>query len=180
MSLTSTVSAVRPHLEQTAVDVTDPMHLRRAMGRFATGVTVVTTRTAAGKVEALTANSFTTVSLDPPLVLWSLARKAASFKAFEAAQHFVVNVLAVDQVDLCRHFATPRADKLAGVAFSDGPGGSPVLAGTLAHFSCARHAFVDGGDHVIIVGRVVEASHRDGEPLVFAAGHFHRTAPLVR
>ena len=160
------------------VSAPDTQHLRRAMGRFATGVTVVTTCGPDGKLEGVTANSFSTVSLDPPLVLWSLSRRAGSFDTFQTAKHFVVNVLSADQIDLCRHFATRSEDKLSGVAFRDGLGGCPVLPDVLAHFECVREAVIEGGDHCIFIGRVVEASHRDGEPLVFSAGGFHRPTPI--
>jgi hypothetical protein len=111
-----------------------PDQLRRAMGLFATGVTVVTARAPDGQLQGVTANSFSTVSLDPPLVLWSLGRRARSFAQFEAAPHFAVNVLGADQIALSRHFAAARTDKLAGIAHELGHGGCPVLAGALAHF----------------------------------------------
>jgi flavin reductase (DIM6/NTAB) family NADH-FMN oxidoreductase RutF len=157
----------------------DTTILRRAMGRFATGVTVVTTRTPDGKFEGVTANSFTTVSLDPPLVLWSLGRKSASFDSFHAASHFTVNVLGLHQRALSQHFSTPRHDKLLGIEHSLGHGGCPVLAGTIAHFECQTQSIVDGGDHTIFIGRVLNASFHDGEPLVFSKGAYHRAVALV-
>lgn len=153
--------------------------LRRAMSRFATGVTVVTTRGPDGKFEGVTANSFTTVSLDPPLVLWSLGRASASFDGFHAAKYFAVNVLGVGQLALSRHFSTPKLDKLAGIDHVIGHGGCPVLAGTIAHFECETQAVIEGGDHAIFIGRVLHASHRDGEPLVFSKGAYHRAVSLV-
>jgi flavin reductase (DIM6/NTAB) family NADH-FMN oxidoreductase RutF len=152
--------------------------LRRAMGRFATGITVVTTQARDGKLEGVTANSFSTVSLDPPLVLWSLARGSRSFAQFETAPHFAVNVLGAAQVALSRHFAVARADKLAGIDHEIGHGGCPVLTGSLAHFECARESTVDGGDHLIFIGRVLRASFRDGEPLIYSAGRYHRATPF--
>jgi flavin reductase (DIM6/NTAB) family NADH-FMN oxidoreductase RutF len=166
----------RTLLEGTSLD---RIKLRQAMGRFATGVTVVTTRAPDGKAEGVTANSFTTVSLDPPLVLWSLARTSRSFEAFNTAPHFAVNVLALGQLDLSRHFASPRPDKLAGIVHEAGHGGCPVLTGTIAHFECARESTINGGDHVIFLGRVLRASFRDGEPLIFSAGNFHSAAALA-
>jgi flavin reductase (DIM6/NTAB) family NADH-FMN oxidoreductase RutF len=152
--------------------------LRRAMGRFVTGVTVITTCGPDGKLEGVTANSFSTVSLDPPLVLWSLGRNAASFAGFHAASHFAVNVLGREQVDLSRHFSTPQPDKLAGIAHQIGAGGCPVLAHTIAHFECSRASVIEGGDHSIFIGRVVRASFQDGEPLVFSGGRYQRTVAL--
>lgn len=154
-----------------------PDQLRRAMGLFATGVTVVTARAPDGQLQGVTANSFSTVSLDPPLVLWSLARRARSFAQFEAAPYFAVNVLGADQIALSRHFASARTDKLAGIAHEFGHGGSPVLAGALAHFECVRESVVAGGDHVIFIGRVLRASLREGDPLIFAAGRYRRAVP---
>ena len=153
--------------------------LRKAMGRFATGVTVVTTRGAGGKLEGLTVNSFSTVSLEPPLVLWSLARRAGSFAAFADATHFAVNVLASDQPHLCRHFATPSADKFAGISHRPGIGGCPLLDATIAQFECRRETQLDGGDHVIFIGRVLRVSHADGDPLIFAGGGYHCLTALA-
>ena len=135
------------------ISVTDPRELRRALGRFATGVTVVTTRGPGGKPEGLTANSFSSVSLDPPLVLWSLACGAASLPAFVQAGWFAVHVLGSHQHGLSSHFATRTADKFAGLGFTDGLGGCPLLAGSLARFECSVHSRVDAGDHVIFLGR---------------------------
>ena len=157
----------------------DPLLLRQALGRFATGVTVITTRTPSGKYEGLTANSFAAVSLDPPLVLWSLRLASPSLPGFKEAGHFVVNVLSSAQSETSRHFATPRHDKFDEVAFSDGIGGSPMLDGSLAIFECRTETTVDGGDHVIFIGRVVGAHHQDGEPLIFAGGRYGTHAPLA-
>lgn len=156
----------------------DTRLLRQAMGRFATGVTVLTTRGTCGKREGLTVNSFSTVSLDPPLVLWSLSRGAGSFATFAAAPFFVVNVLASDQLDLCRHFSTRQDDKLAGIAYRDGLGGCPVLEPALAQFECRREMHVDGGDHTIFIGRVLRVAQAEGEPLIFAGGSYHRPMAL--
>jgi flavin reductase (DIM6/NTAB) family NADH-FMN oxidoreductase RutF len=145
---------------------------RTALGRFATGVTVITTRTPGGKLEGLTANSFSAVSLDPPLVLWSLKQHAPSLKSFLEAGYFAVNVLEAGQVALARHFAAPRRDKFDDLPYVAGLGGCPLLPGTLAAFECSTHATLDGGDHVIFLGRVHRASHGDGEPLIFSAGRY--------
>ena len=152
--------------------------LRRALGRFATGVTVVTTLSPEGRREGLTANSFSAVSLDPPLVLWSLGRRAPSLAGFKASGHFVVNVLSRGQSELSRHFATPRADKFDGVPFLPGLAGCPILADSLAVFECRTETAIEGGDHVIFIGRVVRAHHREGEPLIFAGGRYGTHAPI--
>ena len=160
--------------------ITDPRELRRALGRFATGVTVVTTRGDGGRLEGLTANSFSSVSLDPPLVLWSLGRHAASLPSFMRAGWFAVHVLGSHQQALSTRFATRGADKFAGLAFAEGLGGCPVLAGGVAHFECSVHDRVAAGDHVIFLGRVERMSHRDAEPLVFSAGQYCVPALLDR
>lgn len=153
-------------------DVIDQRHLRHALGRFATGVTVITTRTADGKLEALTANSFAAVSLDPPLVLWSLWRNASSLPSFLEAGYFAVNVLAADQCDLSRHFASRAENKFVDIAHATGLGGCPLLADSLASFQCSTENTVVGGDHIIFIGRVHQATYRDGEPLIFSAGQY--------
>lgn len=150
----------------------DQRHFRNALARFATGVTVVTTRAPGGKLEGLTANSFSPVSLDPPLVLWSLRRSAPSLASFQQASHFAVNVLAASQLSLSRHFATPSRNKFDGVPFVDGLQGCPLLAEALATFECSTQSYVEGGDHMIFFGRVERAAFRDGEPLIFSAGKY--------
>lgn len=152
--------------------INDPKHLRQALARFATGVTVITTRGPNGKREGLTANSFSAVSLDPPLVLWSLQKKAPSLESFRSSGCFAVNVLGAHQHKHCRHFATASADKFLNVAYRDGFGGCPVLDDSIATFECSTHSVVEGGDHLIFLGRVESAVYRDGEPLIFSAGSF--------
>ncbi|MFC7705064.1 flavin reductase family protein [Plastorhodobacter daqingensis] len=148
---------------------------RDALGRFATGITVVTAGGDAGPV-GLTANSFASVSLDPALVLWSPAKSSSRFERFMSARQYAIHVLAADQHALCRHFVRPGASfELPGIAFSDA--GTPLLAGCLARFECEQVAAHDAGDHAIIVGRVLRASLRQGEPLVFSAGRYGRFLP---
>jgi flavin reductase (DIM6/NTAB) family NADH-FMN oxidoreductase RutF len=154
-------------------DVLDSAGLRRALGRFATGVAVVATcAPPEGKLVGLTANSFAAVSLDPPLVLWSLSRNASSFASFTRAERFTVSILAAEQEALARHFATRSDDKFATVAYTLGRGGCPLIPGSLATFECVAESAVEGGDHVIFLGRVVEAKYREGEPLIFSGGQF--------
>lgn len=143
---------------------------RDALGRFATGVCVVTTMTDEGPM-GITANSFAAVSLDPPLVLWSPARASRRFPHFENATHYTIHVLGEDQIDLCRRF-TLRDPIFEGLDWDEGAGGAPRIAGCLARFECERVAGHDGGDHLIIVGRVIHAEYRDGAPLLFAGGQY--------
>ena len=159
-------------------DVLDQRHLRHALGRFATGVTVVTTRTRDGKLEALTANSFAAVSLEPPLVLWSLGSNAPSLLGFQEAGCFVVNVLSAAQHHLSRHFATRAENKFANLAYAAGLAGCPILLDALASFQCSTENTIVAGDHVVFIGRVHRAAYRDGEPLIFSAGQYCSHAPL--
>lgn len=141
---------------------------RTALGRYATGVTVVTATGPNGPV-AMTANSFTAVSLEPPLVLWCPARRSARFGALTSAAHFAIHVLAHDQLDLGLHFARSGSD-FDPFGQDKTPEGAPALNGVLARFDCAAHACHDGGDHAILVGRVLRATFRDGAPLLFWGG----------
>lgn len=150
----------------------DPRELRRALGCFATGVTLVTARRNDGTPVGLTVNSFSSVSLDPPLVLWSLSLYAPSLPAIQEATHFAVNVLAADQTDLSNRFAKPSDDKFAGVAITDGLAGLPLIDGAVAHFQCRNEFRYYGGDHVIFVGRVEAYSHNGRAPLVFCQGRY--------
>lgn len=156
----------------------DPRQLRTALGRFATGVTVITTRGPEGKLEGLTANSFSAVSLDPPLVLWSLIRRSQALPGFQRSGCFAVNILAASQADLSHHFAKPGTDKYADLAWTPGLGGCPLLPDPLATFECATEMQVDGGDHVIFVGRVRRLTLRDGDPLIFNQGQYCTALPL--
>lgn len=143
---------------------------RNALGRFATGVCVVTTETADGPM-GITANSFASVSLDPPLVLWSPARASRRFDAFAAAQLYAIHVLGDDQDALCQRFSKAGRD-FDGLDWEAGPSGAPLIAGCLARFECSLAAQHDGGDHLIVVGRVTGVEHRDGAPLLFSAGRY--------
>lgn len=156
----------------------DPRQLRNALGRFPTGVTVITTRAPDGKREALTANSFSALSLAPPLVLWSLVSKSASLPGFLASGHFAIHVLASGQSDVSHRFATPSADKFAGLAVEEGLGGSPLLPGVLAVFECSTEHTQEAGDHVLFIGRVHRIGYRDGDPLIFNAGRYCTALPM--
>jgi flavin reductase (DIM6/NTAB) family NADH-FMN oxidoreductase RutF len=150
----------------------DRRDYRRALGQFATGVTVITTRAADGRKVGVTVNSFSSVSLDPPLILWSVARQAPSAGDFLTATHFAVNVLEARQHHLSRQFSTPTPDKFAGVECVEGVGGIPLLQGAIAHFVCRKVRQYDGGDHVILVGEVEDYRCHEGEPLVFHSGRY--------
>ena len=144
--------------------------LRRALGRYVTGVTVVTVPTSDGAM-GITANSFTSVSLDPPLILWCPARRSKRFVHFADAPHFSIHVLGAEQLSLAQRFASGEGLFPAGPG-GHSPEGVPLLPDPLARFDCALHAEHDGGDHVIVVGRVLRASLREGAPLVFAGGDY--------
>ncbi len=148
---------------------------RDALGHFATGVTVVTCASEIGPV-GITANSFASVSLDPPLVLWSPARSSRRFRAFTEAEHFAIHVIAEDQRDLALSFVRD-GQAWDGIAWETADEGTPLLDGCVARFDCARHAVHDGGDHAIVVGRVLSVQPGRGAPLLFASGRYGRFAP---
>ena len=143
---------------------------RKALGRFATGVTVVTCMTERGPL-GMTANSFSSVSLDPPLVLWSPAKASSRHAGFVSAEGFVVHILAKAQIDLCNRFTTNGSD-FDGLDTSESVAHAPLISGCLAHFECSRYAVHDGGDHSIIVGKVEAATACSGEPMIFSSGDF--------
>lgn len=157
----------------------DPQDLRQAFGRFGTGVTVITTRAPDGARIGVTANSFNTVSLDPPIVLWSLSIKSPSLDGFRAAGHFTVNVLTLEQLDLSRRFSRPAADKFAGVEFSDGLGGAPVIAGCAATIECAVVNEHVVGDHVLFLGQVQRYAYEHAAPLLFFNGKYIQGVDLM-
>jgi flavin reductase (DIM6/NTAB) family NADH-FMN oxidoreductase RutF len=163
----------------TPSPTTQPLPLRSALGRFTTGVTIITCVGADGSRAGITANSFNALSLEPPLVLWSLRRTSAAIAAFRAAPHFVVNVLAESQVELSRRFASAALDKFADGAWSAGLGGAPVLSGCAAVFECEQFAQHDGGDHVLFIGRVLQASESNLPPLVYQSGHYRLLGEII-
>jgi 3-hydroxy-9,10-secoandrosta-1,3,5(10)-triene-9,17-dione monooxygenase reductase component len=158
-------------MSDSVKSVHDPKAFRQALGAFATGVTIVTTRHEQVDV-GITANSFNSVSLDPPMVLWSLSRKALSLPAFQGNPHFAVHILASDQEDLSRRFASQGADKFAGLTIERGPGNVPMLEGCSARFQCRTTFTHDGGDHVIFVGQVLAFDSAQRPPLVYHAGRY--------
>ena len=142
---------------------------RRSLAEFATGVTVIST-SAGGERFGLTSNSFTSVSLDPPLVLWSIRRESKSFAAFAACSHFAVNVLAEDQIALSQRFARSGPDKFRDLDCDAGEGAVPLLSGIAASFECVCRQTLDGGDHLILIGEVVRYHRHDRRPLLFVKG----------
>ena len=151
-----------------------PSEFRTCLGMFATGVTIVTARAADGSLVGLTANSFNSVSLTPPLVLWSLARSSSSMPALGAGSHYAINILAADQKDLAEQFAQKKTDRWLNVAFTEGASGAPVITGCAATFECFNRSRYDEGDHVIFVGEVERCAHRDGAaPLLYHGGRFY-------
>ncbi|HWT28363.1 MAG TPA: flavin reductase family protein [Methylophilaceae bacterium] len=153
--------------EQAQRRLLDTSALRLALGRFATGLTVATATGPDGRLAGITVNSFNAVSLDPPLVLWSLARHAGSAPVFEAASHWAVHVLAHDQSDLAAHFARSNPDKFAGLAYRRSDDGTPLLSGCAARFLCRAVHRYDGGDHIIMVGRVLQFEQSTTPALVY-------------
>lgn len=153
----------------------DMRTLRDALGCFATGVTIVTAMAPDGSPVGLTANSFTSLSLDPPLLLVCIARTASSLPALDAASHFAVNVLHIGQQPASTRFARSGGDRFAEIAWEAGEFGAPLIRGSLASFECARHAAHEGGDHVILVGRVEKARFEPRrDPLLYFRGRYRR------
>lgn len=151
----------------------DGRAFREALGAFTTGVTVVTTRGEQGDV-GLTANSFNSVSLDPPMVLWSLGKNASSLPAFRAASHFAVHILSENQQELSNRFATRGIDKFADTEVMRGPDDVPLLNDCAARFVCRTEYQYEGGDHIIFVGEVLDFSHWERAPLLFHGGKYGR------
>jgi len=149
---------------------------RNALGMFATGITVVTARTPAGEPIGLTVNSFNSVSLDPPLIVWSLANELPGRPLFEGCEYYAINVLAEDQADLSQRFASRGEDKFAGLEFTEGEGGVPVLAGCCASFQCRPFTRHPGGDHVVFLSEVVRFDREAREPLIYFSGAYRSLA----
>ena len=163
-------SAVHP--THRAIAPTDPAHMRQCLSRFATGVTIIATRGPDGRFVGLTASSFNSLSLDHPLILWSLATTAQSLEVFKGQRFFSVSVLSVEQVDLARRFASRVPDRFHGVAVHEGLDGIPLVEGALAWFECERRTHMLHGDHWLFVGEVKRCAAADGSPLIFRHGEF--------
>ena len=147
---------------------------RQALGQFATGITVVTARSASGALVGLTVNSFNAVSLDPPLVLWSLGLRSASMDVLRNCTHYAINVLGAEHQALAKQVATTDIDRFAGVDWHSGAYGLPLIDGAVATFACFNRSRYAEGDHVIFVGEVEDCTHRDAAtPLVYHASQFY-------
>src|SRR6516164_2976717 len=155
----------------------DPRDFRNALGSYATGVTIITATGPDGKPYGLTCNSFASVSLNPPLVLWSLVVYSSSLTVFQNASHFAVNVLGASQQSLANRFAKSSDDKFAGIEWGPGLGNAPLLADSVASFQCRSVNRYYGGDHVIFLGAVEAYSYSRKEPLLFALGTYGRFLP---
>ncbi len=155
----------------------DQRALRDAFGRFTTGVTVLTTREACGAPRGFTANSFSSVSLDPPLVLVCVSHNAHSAPAFRAAPHFGINILSADQRHVSNLFASQTPDKFERTAWHPGPHDVPLLPGSLATLICARHKLVEAGDHMILIGEVLQTQSREAQPLGYHRGNYVSICP---
>jgi flavin reductase (DIM6/NTAB) family NADH-FMN oxidoreductase RutF/DNA-binding MarR family transcriptional regulator len=158
----------------------DVRAFRRALGNFATGVTVMTAVEQNGRKVGVTANSFNSVSLDPPLILWSLDKRSTSQGVFAEATHFAVNVLAADQIDLSNNFARPKEDRFAEIEFETGEGGAPLFADCSARFNCEKYQQLDGGDHWIMIGKVVSFDDFGRSPLLYHQGAYSMVLPHTR
>ena len=157
----------------------DTAAFRGALGMFATGVTIVTARAEDGSLVGLTASSFNSVSLTPPLVLWSLSQKASSMATMRTASHYAINILSAEQQALALTFASKDADRWAGVSFELGRSGAPLLHGAVASFECFNRSRYAEGDHVIFVGEVEHCHHQSGAaPLLYHGGKFYTEHPL--
>ena len=155
------------------MDIDAELALRRSLGRFATGVTVVTCCAPDGRPCGITANSFSSVSLDPPLVLWNIAKVSNSLQAFLDAQHFAIHVLTAEQQHLAEHFARTDHTRYNGIEHRISAQKVPIIPGVLARFDCRTHEIHGGGDHYIIVGEVEAHTAADGAPLLFFAGEYN-------
>jgi 3-hydroxy-9,10-secoandrosta-1,3,5(10)-triene-9,17-dione monooxygenase reductase component len=154
------------------VQTKDPREFRNALGQFTTGVTVVTALDADGNPVGMTANSFSSVSLEPMLILWSIAKSCSSFAAFNQADHFTIHVLHAEQQVISNQFAAKGGDRFAGVEYASGHGGVPILTDYCARFECTTEHRYEGGDHIILVGRVEQYDHKSKNPLIFHAGRY--------
>ncbi|MDB5884354.1 MAG: flavin reductase domain protein FMN-binding protein [Polaromonas sp.] len=168
-----------PTLRQANSPSFSPREFRASLAMFATGVTIVTARTPAGVLVGLTANSFNSVSLNPPLVLWSLSQGASTMAALSTGSHYAINILAAGQKELAERFASRREDRWKDVQYTEGASGAPLLSGSAATFECFNRSRYEEGDHVIFVGEVERCSHQAGAaPLLFHGGKFYTEHPL--
>lgn len=168
----------RPPLQEFRAG-SDPRTLRDALGCFATGITIVTALDAGGEPFGLTANSFTSVSLDPPLLLVCVAHTSSSAEKLRAAGHFAVNVLQAEQIELSRRFAQKIEDRFSATPWTAGEHGLPVLDHALCSFECSRHEVVEAGDHFLLIGEVERARFEpQRDPLLYFRGQYRGLCPV--
>lgn len=164
-------------VENMNIQALDPKAFRRALGNFATGVTIMTAQNAQGERVGVTANSFNSVSLDPALILWSIDKNSSSYRIFSEATHFAVNILSAAQIDLSNKFARRAEDKFAGIEYEIGAGSSPILKNCSAVFECEKFNIVEGGDHWVIIGKVVKFHDHGRSPLLYHQGAYSAVLP---
>nr|WP_295770384.1 flavin reductase [Rhodoferax sp.] len=175
--MTTPISTTAGPRDDAPTAAFDKRTLRDAFGSFATGVTIVTTSGPDGANIGLTANSFSSVSLDPPMVLWSLARSSSNIEAFRNSGHFAVHILSAEQEALSARFASKVLDRFEGLAIDRGPDSIPMLPDCMARFTCKLAYQYEGGDHVIFVGEIVDFGHSARKPLVFHGGRYGMLHP---
>ena len=157
----------------------DKRDLRNALGSYGTGVTVVTSGNLKSRLVGVTANSFTSVSLDPPIVLWSLVSTSPSLEVFDQSGRFVINVLALHQIDLSKQFSKTLADKFAGVEYQEGLDGLPIIQNCVATFECKTIQRTVVGDHVLFLGQVENYVYESKTPLLFCQGNYVQVAEAL-
>ena len=155
-----------------SIDLNEPKQLRNILGQFVTGVTIITTRGQDGRKIGMTANSFSSLSLDPPLILWSLSNTAPSLSDFMATKQFVIHMLGQEHHGLSGHFSRGVTDKFSNVAHTETAEGTPLIEHALVTLICENYQQVEGGDHTIFIGKINKYHKRDGEPLVCHAGQY--------
>ncbi len=177
--MTPPTAALKSKASHATASNSDPkMALRSALGRFATGVTVIAAQTPDQHVHCMTVNSFASLSLDPPLILWTLRSRSARYNTFSKTHAFSVSVLAETQMDIARKHATPPADGFAERNWSAFLGDCPIIEGASAHFVCKGHTEVHKGDHVILIGEVTDYTEFNRPPLVFMGGKYYSGSSL--
>jgi flavin reductase (DIM6/NTAB) family NADH-FMN oxidoreductase RutF len=157
----------------------DERQLRDAFAQFATGVTIICARSSADRYVGFTANSFTSISLTPPLIGWTLSNRSSSLSAFETTERYAVNVLGTAQVELARRFSRPHADRFQNVPFRLGWSDAPLIEGCVAWFECRHHARHRAGDHELFIGEIVTVERARGRGLLFHHGRYATTAPIA-
>lgn len=163
--------------ETMATSTIDKQVFRNALGHFATGITVITAKTPSGEYIGITANSFNSVSLDPPLILWSLSKESMGFKFFTETEHFCVNVLASDQINISNHFASQKLKKFNDIDITFGVCGAPLIEGCVTRFECKTSFTYEGGDHLIFVGEVIAFDLISKPSLLYHHGNYAISNP---